>query len=670
MIFTKPIASSIIFLEGGIMFNVIKDNKLAKVKVLKGEKSWVRLASKDLEKDLKLLQKDGSQKKKLDSTIIICSLENKRAKIPSDVKLPTKKEGYSINVQNEQVYIVGFDDYGAMWGIYEFCDKFLNVLPTYLFDQIYPKKVSDLTLEEQVVIDAPKKSGIRGWFVNDEDYLSLFRYNGGKRNVSYTHFDHVMNPANVDLVIETALRLKMNLIFPSTFNDLRSKDDAFIVKKCAKRGLYVSQHHCEPCGVSGYASENYIKDKKLSGTNSFITNRAVMEEIWTHYVKLWAKHDRIVYQLGLRGKADQAIWTMDSAVEKDMQKAGEIISEAIKVQYDIVQRETKGKGLCSATFWREAAEMYNKGYLKIPKGVQIVFSDLGLNCMWADDFYQNEYNKDIDYGVYYHAGYWPGQHCCESFIPQKMQYFMAQAYSDKKANYSLLNVGNIKEFTRSITCFAKTTWTCGEADLTKEFYDYYYRVFGRQKGQEIIDLYNEYIDNHPVESEECLKAICEQDDYNYHEFGDLPFKKFMLTDMHIRWCIEGIYEPGKHDAQVVKNTFLQDDIATKSIKGFEDLYNKFKAIKGLDFQQQRLLNTTVIKSVSARIRDITEEEITKHAEVARKAINSLIEYIENLDLGFFKDWYHWEFTKNFITFVSLKNTVDWFKDGLIEKLNK
>ena len=66
----------------------------------------------------------------------------------------------------------------------------------------------------------------------------------------------------------------------------------------------------------------------------------------------------------------------------------------------------------------------------------------------------------------------------------------------------------------------------------------------------------------------------------------------------------------------------------------------------------------------------TEEEITKHAEVARKAINSLIEYIENLDLGFFKDWYHWEFTKNFITFVSLKNAVYWFKDGLIEKLNK
>ncbi len=664
------------------MFNVIKDNALAKVKVAKGEKSWVYLAVKDLEKDLNYLKKDNSKKGKLKNTINVCSLENKKAKLPTDVTLPTKKEGFSITVKTDTVYIVGYDDFGAMWGIYEFSDRFLGILPTYLFDQIYPEKVSDLSIEEQVYVDAPKKAGIRGWFVNDEDYLSLFRYNGGKRNVPYTHFDHVMNPENLDIIIETALRCKINLIFPSTYNDLRSKDDASLIKKCASRGLYVSQHHLEPCGASGYASENYIKDKKLSGTNSFITNRAVMEEIWTYYVKLWAKHERVVYQLGLRGKADQAIWTMDKSVSKDIKQAGAVISEAIKVQYDIVQRETKGKGICSVTFWRETAEMYNKGYLTIPEGVQIVFSDLGLNCMWADDFYQNEYNKDIDYGVYYHAGYWPGQHCCESFIPQKMQYCMAQAYNDKNCGYALINVGNVKEFTRSLTCFSKATWTCGEADLTKEFYDYYYRVFGKEKGQEIIDLYNKYIENHPVESEECLKSICTQDDYSYHDFGDLPFKKFMVTDMHIRWCIEGIYAPGKHDAQVVYNTFLQDQTATKAIEGFERLYNEFKNIKGLDEQQQRLLNTTFITwcKILHDIYSVTynfykmskaksEEEILKHAQVAKTAINSLIEYIENLDLGFYKGWYHWEFTKNFITFVTLQNTCDWFANQLIQKLN-
>lgn len=68
----------------------------------------------------------------------------------------------------------------------------------------------------------------------------------------------------------------------------------------------------------------------------------------------------------------------------------------------------------------------------------------------------------------------------------------------------------------------------------------------------------------------------------------------MVTYMHIRWCIEGIYEPGKHDAQVVHNTLLQEQTATKAIEGFERRYNEFKNIKGLDVQQQRLLNTIFI----------------------------------------------------------------------------
>ena len=66
----------------------------------------------------------------------------------------------------------------------------------------------------------------------------------------------------------------------------------------------------------------------------------------------------------------------------------------------------------------------------------------------------------------------------------------------------------------------------------------------------------------------------------------------------------------------------------------------------------------------------TQEEILKHAEIVRREITSLIEYIKNLDLGFFKGWYHWECTKNFITFVTLQNLVDWFSNELISKLDK
>lgn len=117
----------------------------------------------------------------------------------------------------------------------------------------------------------------------------------------------------------------------------------------------------------------------------------------------------------------------------------------------------------------------------------------------------------------------------------------------------------------------------------------------------------------------------------YDDFGELPFNKFMVTDMNIRWCIEGIYEPGKHDAQVVHNTLLQEQTATKAIEGFERRYNEFKNIKGLDVQQQRLLNTIFITwcKIFHDIYSVTynyykmskakaQEEILKHAEIVKR----------------------------------------------------
>lgn len=44
------------------MFSVIKDSVLAKVKVARGEKSWVQLAVKDLKKTLIILKKTTLKK--------------------------------------------------------------------------------------------------------------------------------------------------------------------------------------------------------------------------------------------------------------------------------------------------------------------------------------------------------------------------------------------------------------------------------------------------------------------------------------------------------------------------------------------------------------------------------------------------------------------------------
>jgi Glycosyl hydrolase family 115 len=52
----------------------------------------------------------------------------------------------------------------------------------------------------------------RGWFINDEDHLTEWKTFEGRRNNDYKHYARVMHPDVLDKVIETALRLRMNMM--------------------------------------------------------------------------------------------------------------------------------------------------------------------------------------------------------------------------------------------------------------------------------------------------------------------------------------------------------------------------------------------------------------------------------------------------------------------------
>jgi hypothetical protein len=78
-------------------------------------------------------------------------------------------------------------------------------------------------------------------------------------------------------------------IIPGSFIDIDNPAEEKLVEASYKRGLYISQHHIEPMGVSYYTADNYLKDRNLQDeTVSFITNRERMVEIWAYYAEKWA----------------------------------------------------------------------------------------------------------------------------------------------------------------------------------------------------------------------------------------------------------------------------------------------------------------------------------------------------------------------------------------------
>ena len=72
-------------------------------------------------------------------------------------------------------------------------------------------------------------------------------------------------------------------------------------------------------------------------------------------------------QLGLRGKADRAIWQSDKSV--DQSAAGEFISRAIAEQWKIVRSvDPRPTPPATTTLWAEGSELMNKGVLSFPDG--------------------------------------------------------------------------------------------------------------------------------------------------------------------------------------------------------------------------------------------------------------------------------------------------------------
>ena len=56
----------------------------------------------------------------------------------------------------------------------------------------------------------------------------------------------------------------MNLVIPASFLDIDNPPEKMLADCVARRGIYLSQHHLEPLGVSHFTLENYCKKHNKS----------------------------------------------------------------------------------------------------------------------------------------------------------------------------------------------------------------------------------------------------------------------------------------------------------------------------------------------------------------------------------------------------------------------
>lgn len=408
-----------------------------------------------------------------------------------------KEQTYQRLVEEEQIRFAASDRFGLIFGIYDFCEKILGVNPFRKFSDLPYQKKDGVSVEEIACSDPPVYR-FRGWFFNDEDYVTGWRKPAGKRPVDYLFYSNIMNHDTVEELTDVILRNKLNLMIPSSFLDIDMPEDEENIRRITARGLYVSQHHIEPLGVSRFAFEAYFQRKGIIQEGSYTKYPEAYDEIWRHYVTKWAKYKNVIWQLGLRGKVDRPIWADDAEIGS-REYAGKVISDAIAHQYRIV-REITGveQPLATVTLWEEGAGLYLDGYLTIPEGVTVVFTNWPRTQRMKADFYSIPREEGRTYGVYHHTGsFSAGPHAVQGQKLDLMKQLFATTVGKGDTQFVISNVQCLREVVFGAYAMAKFAFDgpeCIEEDIVRDWC----ASLLPEKTNELADMYRLFYDTFPV----------------------------------------------------------------------------------------------------------------------------------------------------------------------------
>ena len=504
---------------------LFKDDQCIDV-CLKNTNPYVRLAVEDLRRDFIRCSYLKNPPAFVDEEKDFCLIiEDNSCK-----EDPLQGEGFSIHSDGMKIRITADGYLGTMWGIYTFSEKVLGVSPCYLFNDLEVEKRKSLEVEDIHLQETPSRKGFRGIFINDEDLLTDWKEGGGTRNLDYPFYATTVPEKVMDRVVETALRLKLNLVIPASFLDIDNPPEKALADCVAKRGIFLSQHHIEPLGLSHFTYENYCKKFKKNGQYSYIHNPETLVDGWKYYAQKWAEYDNVVWQVGLRGKADRPVWEEDTPTEQELKKYADYISDAIKKQKEIVLRETGGKAkYFSTTLWMEGSTLMQKGLLDLGDDTVIVFADNGPDQMFGGDYDSVPREESLQYGIYYHVQYYDiGPHLAPQTGLDKLYYNIKKAKERGDDFYFILNVSNVREFDFEIKAYAEMLWNF--KSFSKEKYlTEYCETYGEEaaKAKAFVTA---FFDNMPSLDTSYLQYVhANYFNYNYTECVS-GVKNFILKD--------------------------------------------------------------------------------------------------------------------------------------------
>jgi len=431
------------------------------------------------------------------------------------------------DMETNRIYLEGYDLRGTIYAIYTFSERFLGVPPLHYWSSWVPvKKDSILVASDCNIFFKSPQVRYRSILPGDQDFFMPWKK---------------LSKENENIWLETTLRLKLNTVeaYSTIKPGYKLTDYAYLIDKY---GLVLTSHHTSGLNTSFRTWHAYWEEvRNMDAPKFLLSNEGAIWDFFRYNAETVHKSGiENLWTVAFRGARDQPFWSIfEDAPEGDKERA-EIINKMLKIQYDLIREITgEDKPYVRITFYDEIATLMAKGYLKPPEGENMIWTYVAArrDPYPYDDLVKFNPSKPVKLGYYMNFGFAStGAHIAPAESPWKMEFNYRFINNKSPLFFSVVNVGNMREFLLELSANAKMLWDYDSYSTDKFMLDYCSQYFGAKHAKAVAQLYKDFYHAYwqPKETEfEGMERQFLFQDLRYARAFDHIYQVFYSSDKEI-----------------------------------------------------------------------------------------------------------------------------------------
>ena len=383
---------------------------------------------------------------------------------------------FNENEASKTLYIIGADDRGTYYGIYEFSGKILGIDALEYWTSKKPRSPAKFEIPEMSFRERAPVFPLRGYFDNDNDMLANWK--GRKLIVEFDTWKEVIN---------SLARLRYNYI---DTHDLLGRPEFFMWDYYKN----ITEYHTDLELVDKVIDYAHSKGMMIQipmylgwEFHHIDYDKICLTEHHDHWMEVYeyyltktpfAKGD--IYLARPRHPIYDYAYSCEAEKNAGI-KTGPLMNKMFKGLSDLIDKYRPG-AILVCDLWREGRPMWQDGEFAPDKKIMMLWADYygGDFREWPED------QKGYDFGIYVHAGIWLN-HVIQDPLVHQISAAVNEAVDRGMTNNIFVNGQDFKHFILNLEVCSRLAWDPKGFDPDAFYKEWTSRYFGKKASPLVIN---------------------------------------------------------------------------------------------------------------------------------------------------------------------------------------